>query len=286
MQYSPRHHQTNESLKTDPVSLYNPHSPKDDVEFEKVALHSFRTTPSKPMQTLPPLVIPGKPFNRSNGNGRRSIQRTGSKWFLDPSDLNLGVDDAASVYSEASAYSSITPPPMIPPQVPPIPARFAAPLQSTLPESTDSDVIVISRVREDEIIKSFPPPPTYTPLPSLTFSGDEEEQDETEILNVAKLLHSRHNKFPKSLSRNSTTVSHIEREGSIKSLALSLAESEAYRPRYYRLKEKNDTRNPFYSSTLYLPNPFETMSLPPGDSSGVSIVVWWLLIYLKRSCSD
>lgn len=198
----------------DSVSLGNAQSLRDDVGSETITLHSVRPISSKPMRHLSPLIIPEKPLNRSNR--RSSIQRRGSKPSPDLPHSGLEVDDTASVYSEESAYSSITPPPM-----PPIPPRYAKPLQLTLPECSDSDVIVIARrLNEDgTITKSFPSPFISTPIPSSKFSEDE-DQDETEIYyNVAKLLHSRQNrlrKTPNPPSRNTSAVSHIEREGSIR----------------------------------------------------------------------
>lgn len=199
---------------------------------------------------IAPLKIPQKPINRSNGV--RSNIRTGTRRS---SNSSLEADDSASIYSEASAYfPEPSLPSVIPPPMPILPLRFNKSTPSTLPKNTESDVVVISR-RQNEEEATSSPPSLSAPLPSLKLNEDEEAEDQTEIYNVAKLLHSRQAKLPKRsslLSWRSSTVSHIERSGSIRS-SVGEPESEPYRPRYYRLKQKKGTLDPYDS---YLPNPY------------------------------
>jgi hypothetical protein len=155
------------------------------------------------------------------------------------SQTSLETDDSASLYSEASASAS-TPFPSTSflgtTPLPPVPI----PVRSTTP--TQSRVRSVRRREQEEII-------IKKPLVSepLKFNRDEaEEEDKTEIYNVAKLLQSRQSKLPidpNRFSRNASIVSHIERSGSIKPVISPSGEEqlEPYRPRYYRLKQRRES---------------------------------------------
>ena len=226
-------------------------SPTDTLGPEFKSLRSNSTSSTiKP----PPLSIPQTSLNHSNG--KRSTKR---KDLRQMSQLSLQTDDSASVYSEASAARS-TPPPstsfLVITPLPPVPI----PLRST--STTQSGVMSIRRREEEETIINKPL--LSEPLPALKFNRDEAEaeEDRTEIYNVAKLLHSRQSKLPidsNRFSRNPSIVSHIERSGSIKPVISPLGEeqSEPYRPRYYRLKQRKDS---------YASNSAMTASFPPGHS--------------------
>jgi hypothetical protein len=238
------------------VSLKDRHrSPPFVNNYESLTTHESHIVSLGGAQRikLAPLKIPQKPSSRSNG--LHSNKRTGTHRL---SNLSLEADDASSVYSEASAY---LPEPSLPsfirPPMPTLPLRFNKSTSSILPKNSGSDAIVISRKQsqEEPVINSFPPPSLSAPPPSLTLNEDEEAADQTEIYNVAKLLHSRQAKLPKRSSRRFSTVSHIERSGSIRSSA-GEPESEAYRPRYNRLKQKKDTMD---ADDSYLPNPFPVL---------------------------
>ena len=235
--------------------------PKDNnVGFEIAPLRSGRPSSSKSTIKLAPLTIPAKALNRSNGK-RSHPNRTNSRKSSKPPDSGWETDDSASLYSVASAATYLSKSSLEtikPTLVPSIPIRFTTPpTQSTssLPKGT-TDVIMTE--------SSSPPLSSLSPL-SLKFNGNnnsekiveeelEELEDEIQIYNVAKLLHSRQSKLPPSkdspssnaaLSRNSSNVSHIERSGSI----ISPTDEKSYRPRYYRLKQKKD-RDPFTSNLL------------------------------------
>lgn len=227
------------------VSLDTAQSPKDNVGFETVALHSGRSSSSKSTIKLTPLSIPEKSLYHSNGE--RSTKRAVSRKSSKPTDSGWETEnDSASLYSVASAsasnyFSNSSLETIKPPPVPPIPIQFTSPIQSTLPKGTDT---IVRRDEENLITKS---PPLLSPsLPSLKFNEDngvEVEEDETQIYNVAKLLHSRQSRVPDAPSRSSSIVSHIERSGSIR--PISLTNEESYRPRYYRLKQKRDTKDSY-----------------------------------------
>ena len=250
------------------VSLDTAQSPTDDVGFEAAALRSSRPSSSRSTIKLAPLSIPEKTLNRSNGE--RSIKRAVSRKSSKPPDSAWETDDSASLYSAASAsashyFSKSSLEPVKPPPVPPIPIQFTSPTQSTLPKGTD--VIVIAHRRDEEKIITKSPPLLSLSLPSLKFNGDnveevEEDENETQIYNVAKLLHSRQSKLPKDVpSRNSSIVSHIERSGSIRPV-ISPTDEDSYRPRYYRLKQKRDS----YASNLsptHNPDSLSTLSSRP-----------------------
>jgi hypothetical protein len=185
-------------------------------------------------------------------------------------------DDSSSLYSRASAsasayFSRSSLETVKAPPVPPIPAHFL-PTRSptTLPEDTVDIVTAPIPDKEDTIPKLFLPP-----LPSIKLSisegnGEEEEEDKSQIYNVAKLLQSRQAKLRKDdVSRNTSMVSHIERSGSINVVLTPTEEegSESYRPRYNRLKQKKEynkgssspslnlsTQDPISLSTLSIPN--------------------------------
>ena len=251
------------------VSLDTAQSPKD-VGFEAAAFRSGRPSSSRSTIKLPPLSIPEKTLNRSNGE--RSTKRAVSRKSSKPPDSAWETDDSASLYSAASAsasnyFSKSSLEPVKPPPVPPIPIQFTSPAQSTLPKGTD--VIVIAHRRDEEEIITKSPPLLSLSLPSLRFNGDngevEEDENEVQIYNVAKLLHSRQSKLPKDApSRNSSIVSHIERSGSIRPI-ISPTDEESYRPRYYRLKQKRDS----YASNLsptHIPDSLSTLSTHPRAS--------------------
>jgi hypothetical protein len=109
------------------------------------------------------------------------------------SSRSIDSDDSASLYSEASASTPYASKPFQETNVPPlISPGFTSPTHS---------------------------PPTISlsaPPPLLRLDEDEAEGDETEVYNVAKLIHSRLQRAPDPPSRNSSIVSHIERSGSIK----------------------------------------------------------------------
>jgi hypothetical protein len=221
------------------VSLDIAQSPKDNnVGFEIASLHSVRPSSSKSKIKLAPLAIPEKALNRSNGK-RSHPNKINSRKLSIPPDSGWETDDSASIYSMASAatyFSKSSLETIKPTPVPSIPIHFTLPTQSTLP----------------------PPPLSSLSPPSVVEVVEEELEDETQIYNVAKLLHSRQAKLPPpkdssssnaaALSRNSSNVSHIERSGSI----ISPTDEKSYRPRYYRLKQKGDasTRDPFASNLL------------------------------------
>ena len=250
--------------ETHVVSLDVAQSPKNDVEFD---IATLRPNSSKSTIKLAPLTIPERTLNRSNG--QRFTKGTASRKSSKPPDSGWDTDDSASVYSVASAsapayYSKSSLETIKPPPVPAIPIHFISPSQSTLPKATDVIVIDNKRDEEENLIKSpLPPPPP--PLPSFKFNGDNgeevDEEDETQIYNVAKLLHSRQAKLPKDApSRNSSIVSHIERSGSISGIT-SPTEDQSYRPRYYRLKQKRDTRDSYASnlSPSYIPDSWSAL---------------------------
>ena len=226
--------------QTHTVSLNIAQSPIDDVGFDTATLLPYRPrSNSKSKIKLPPLIIPENiPLNVNEDSltqtsRTKSIKQPDSGWELES-------NDSASLYSEASASLSISSMETIrPPPVPPIPLRFGLPTQSTLPKGAARSP------RPDEDNKSLPP------LPSFKFLGDNGEEDETQIYNVAKLLQSRQSKLPQvpkdAMSRNASLVSHIERSGSI---SVVITPEESYRPRYYRLKQKRDREDSLFSSNL------------------------------------
>ena len=252
-------------------------SPKDDVGFENVGfevatLHSRSSSGSTIKPT--PLSIPEKSPDRSD-DGQCSTKGTVSRKSSKAPDPGWESDDSASLYSVKSASAHFSNPSLETMKLQPessIPIRLPSP---TLLKGTD--VIAIAERRDEEtIIKSLPLPSLS--LPSPIFNGDnggetQVEEDETQIYNVAKLLHSRQSRLPKDsdeLSRNASIVSHIERSGSITS---PTDEKSSYRPRYTRLKQKRYTnnmniRNSFVSSTdhdnsdslstISTPNPWVT----------------------------
>ena len=229
--------------------------PKDNVEFEIATLHSGRPSSSKSTIKVPLLSIPGKTLHRSNG--LRSNKGTVPREYSKPSDSGWETDDSASLYSvaSASAYSYISNASLAtikPPPVPPIPIHFASPAQSTLPKDTD---VIVKRYE-------LPPLPSFSP-PSL-FSGDNGEEVDDEIYNVAKLLQSRQLKLPKdAISRDSSIVSHIERSGSI-NVIIPPTDEKSYRPRYYRMKQKRVTEDSSSSnlSPFHIPDSLSTLSTP------------------------
>ena len=239
------------------VSLDVSQYPIDNVGFETAALRPYRPSPSKSKIKLPPLIIPENiPFN-VNGDGSTSKSSTVSRTSSKPleSGWELDSNDSASLYSEASATSTFSKSSLEtirPPPVPPIPIRFSLPTQSKLPKSPGVNIVSAApRLDEDESInKILPPLPSLLPLPSFKFHGDNgEDEDETQIYNVAKLLQSRQSKLPQvpkdAVSRNASLVSHIERSGSI---SVVISPEESYRPRYYRLKQKRDKDDSFSSN--------------------------------------
>ena len=233
------------------VPLNNPHSPRDTEQFDTATLHSARSSSWNSTVKLPPLSIPQRPLYYSSGRG--SIKRNGSRH----SSKTIDSEDSVSLYSEASAY---TPTPTSPPVLP-------IPIHVTQPTSPDTvDVVGSTSKQEENIIKS---PPTASLSASLALpklNGDEAEEDEIEIHNVAKLLYSRRSKELQSLdtpSRNTSIVSHIERSGSIKPAILSPVEEESEpsrRPRYLRSKQKRNADAPATllraSSVSTLPSPY------------------------------
>jgi len=261
-------------------------SPKDDEGFETATLRSYRPSSSNstiqlpPLIKLSPLIIPVKIPSNSNGdlsakrtalspliiprkisnnnsNGDLSIKRTAavsrkSSIPFDPAGWES--DDSASLYSLASAsFSRSSQETIRPPPVPPIPVHFALPTQSTLPKGEGVSIVATTPLSDsdaEETIsnKSLPP------LPSFKLKRNNgEEEDETQIYNVAKLLQSRQSKLPKvpkdAVSRNASLVSHIERSGSI---SVVISPEESYRPRYYRLKQKMDHNKDSFSSSNHL----------------------------------
>jgi hypothetical protein len=238
------------TLETHTISIGNTQPPKDNVEFDNSELLSISPRSSLKIK-LAPLSIPESPLNHANRG--RSIKRS------NPFEPGLEeTDDAASVYSEASAYPNYSEPSIIPPPVPSIPLHFIT-TPSTLPKSTDSNAIEITRKPHEEETIIIEPPSLPAPKPSFKSSGDnrDEAEAQTEIYKVAKLLQSRQAKLPNihnSTSRHLSTVSHIERSGSIKPVFSSSGEQEleSYRQ---RLKQKQASTDP-------ISNPFLS-TLPP-----------------------
>ena len=238
--------------RTHVVPLYSAQSQGDREPyrgFETATLLSARPSSLNPPIKLAPLSIPRTHLNHSNG--KRSIKRKVSRQKT--LDSGLETDDSDSLYSEASAStphsSTSSRATIVPEPVPPIPLRFTQPTQLTPP-----DTFVSARRQEEAIIESSPPTTSlFTPLPSIRFNRHEAEaaEDDTDIRNVAKLLHSRQSRLPKNPdppSRNSSIVSHIERSGSIKPVISPSGEeeSESYRPRYHRWKQN---RNDYLSAS-------------------------------------
>ncbi|KAF8802598.1 hypothetical protein BYT27DRAFT_7196531 [Phlegmacium glaucopus] len=218
-------------------------------QYEAATLLPARPISSNPPRKVAPLNIPGKPLNHSNG--KRSTKRRQKTL-----DSGLETDDSASLYSAASASSSTSNSSMatiIP--VPPIP-RLSTP---------SVDGTVNARRREESIRNSYPTTPSLlAPLPPVIFNRDEAEEDDTEIYNVAKLLHSRQSRLPtnpNTPSRNSSIVSHIERSGSIRPVLLPAgeSESESYRPRYDRWKQNRNALS-LYAPNTSAPHPRDSMS--------------------------
>ena len=237
------------------LSLDITRSPKDNVET--APLRSELPSSSKPTIKLAPLTIPGK--IPSNSNRNRTIKGTISRKLTKPFDSGWDSDDSASLYSVASATASasasahFSKPPqetIMPPPVPPFPVHFASPAQSTLPRGTGITLVTPTPYEEETTTNLLPPLRSITPL-SLSLNRDDGEEDETQIYNVAKLLQSRQGNslmVPEdAVSRNASVVSHIEREGSI-SVVITPTNEKPYRPRYYRLKQKRDKKDPFSSN--------------------------------------
>ena len=245
-------------------------SPKANEGFGTVALHSYRPNASKSTIKLAPLIIPQNIPMSSNGehSAKGTITRKPSDSGLseDSASLYSVPSESASTYlSRSSSLATIKPPP-----VPPIPVHFTSPTLSTFSRRSDVTVTPPRPYDEEESIsRLLPPLPSF---PRLTINGEDDR--ETEIYNVAKLLQTRQAKLSReqkdSISRNASKVSHIERSGSI-SAVISPTDEESYRPRYYRLKQKRDiTKVPFPSNlspsdSLSTPNPLVSPQLGPSS---------------------
>ena len=195
--------------------------PNDNIGSKTATLRSSSPSSSKLTIKLPPLIIPGKTLNNSNGERSGLSKKTVSRKSSRPLDSSCETEDSFSLYSMASASSYFPKPSQETikhPPMPPLPNRFASPTQST--SSNGTDVIAIANMRDEENLITILPPSLSLSPPSFKFNGDngEEAEDVTQIHNVAKLLYSRQARLPKeaAASRHFSLTSHIERSGSIR----------------------------------------------------------------------